>query len=192
MYRFFPTEISTIFAVEEQWISIRKCVLFVVLDSLFSALGSFPDLILFQCQHGRQCHFYYFATLWLCEHLRVMTGNRDLPLKLKQWPQTSMLCYFFVNLWQWGWCQDVTVTCPEALSQRGRQCHCQCSFSCQRCWLGFWQNALIWNQAVVVDKFAFFSWLLAFLIIQKPLQWKYFKWPLRRPDHTLMIMKMTF
>ena len=184
MYRFFLTELSTIFAVEEQWISIRKCVLFVVLDSFFYALGSCPVLILFQCQHGRQCHFYYFATLWLCEHLRVMTWPT---MKLKQWPQTSMLCYFFVNLWQWGWCQGVTVTCPEALSQRGRQCHCQCSFSCQRCRLGFWQNALIWNQAVVADKF-----FLDFLMIQKPLQWKYFKWPLRRPDHTLMIMKMTF
>ena len=78
MYRFFLTEISTIFAVEEQWVSIRKCVLFVVLDSFFSALGSCPVLILFQCQHGRQCHFYYFATLWLCEHLRV-PRHCDLP-----------------------------------------------------------------------------------------------------------------
>ena len=163
----------------------------------FFFLCSCPDLILFQCQHGRQCHFYYFATLWLCDSQSLWAPegddreprHSDLPLKLKQWPQTSMLCYFFVNLWQWGWCQYVTVTCPEALSQRGRQCHCQCSFSCQRCRLGFWQNALIWNQAVVADKFALF---LYFLIIQKPLQWKYFKWPLRRPDHTLMIMKMTF
>ena len=127
--------------------------------------------------------FCYFMALWAPEGAETLWPT----MKLKQWPQTSMLCYFFVNLWQWGWCQGVTVTCPEALSQRGRQCHCQCSFSCQRCWLGFWQNALIWNQAVVADKF-----FLDFLMIQKPLQWKYFKWPLRRPDHTLMIMKMTF